>query len=227
MASYEVLLERVGSQKHLLNFWSELNDDEKAALVKQIDSIDFDTAREVFNASANIYTASPDNLTPVPNDHHVVFKNIPENERTHYWKKGLEAISRGEVAAIVLAGGQASRLGSSAPKGTIPLGLNISPCDSLLGIQASKIALLEKLGEREYPENKESSRIQWLVMTSQSTEQATREHLNKIIPAAGLSFDQVTIFSQAEIPAFDTDGNLLLSEKHKIVTAPTKEVVCT
>lgn len=58
-------------------------------------------------------------------------------------------------------------------------------------------------------------------MTSQSTEKATKEHLDKVIPATGLSFEQVTIFSQAEIPAFDNEGNLLLSSKHKVVTAPS------
>ncbi|PIO73598.1 hypothetical protein TELCIR_04432 [Teladorsagia circumcincta] len=109
--SYEELLERVGTQKHLLHFWNELSDDEKKSLAKQ-------------------------------------------------------AISRGEVAAIVLAGGQASRLGSSAPKGTIPLGLGVAPCDSLLGIQACKIALLEKLAKEEFPEAKETAKIPWLVMTS-------------------------------------------------------------
>ncbi|VDO34761.1 unnamed protein product [Heligmosomoides polygyrus] len=45
--------------------------------------------------------------------------------------------------------------------GTIALGLDVAPCDSLLGIQASKIALLEKLARQEFPESKESARIQW------------------------------------------------------------------
>ncbi|KAK6055714.1 hypothetical protein COOONC_06781 [Cooperia oncophora] len=117
--SYEVLLERVGSQKHLLQFWDELTEDERESLAKQIESINFDAVKKAFDASANVYTASPDNLTPVPDSHHIVFKNLSEEERSHYWRKGLEAISRGEIAAIVLAGGQASRLGSSAPKGNI------------------------------------------------------------------------------------------------------------
>ncbi|KAK5971391.1 UDP-N-acetylhexosamine pyrophosphorylase isoform b [Trichostrongylus colubriformis] len=218
--SYEYLLERVGTQKHLLHFWNELSDDDKRSLAKQIESINFDSVKKAFDASANVYTASPDNLTPVPDNHHLVFKNLSEEEKSYYWRKGLEAISRGEIAAIVLAGGQASRLGSSAPKGTLPLGLGVSPCDSLLSIQACKIALLEKLAIEEFPEAKETAKIQWLVMASRSTENATRNHLGEVIPAAGLSFDQVTMFTQAEIPAFDNDGNLLLADKHTVVTAP-------
>lgn len=220
MASYDLLMERVGSQKHLLNFWNDLSEKEKNALAKQIESIDFDGARKAFEASSDMYTASPENLNPIPDDHHIVFKDMSMKERNHYWRKGLQAISRGEVAAIVLAGGQASRLGSSAPKGTISLGVNVAPGDSLLGIQACKIALLEKLARREFPDAEQSAKIQWLVMTSQSTEQLTKEHLSLVLPAAGLSSEQVTVFSQAEIPAFDNDGNLLLSTKHSIVTAP-------
>lgn len=220
MPSYEELLKRVGSQKHLLSFWDELSDAEKDALAKQIEAIDFEHIKEAFEASSNVYAASPENLCPVSADRHIVFKNMSTKSRNHYWRKGLQAISRGEVAAIVLAGGQASRLGSSAPKGTVPLGINVAPGDSLLGIQASKIALLERLAHKEFPEEKEAAKIQWLVMTSESTERATKDHLNQVIGDVGLSPDQVTIFKQAEIPAFDNDGNLLLSNKHTIVTAP-------
>lgn len=58
-------------------------------------------------------------------------------------------------------------------------------------------------------------------MTSKSTEAATREHLEKVVPEAGLDWDQVTIFSQAEIPAFDFEGNVFMASKDSIVTSPS------
>ncbi|VDM80196.1 unnamed protein product [Strongylus vulgaris] len=161
MSLYQKLLDRVGSQKHLLRFWDELSEEQKHLLAEQIESIDFNAVKEAFETSSNIYTASPENLSPVAMDHHIVFRNLTNAERQRYWRKGLEAISHGEMAAIVLAGGQASRLGSTAPKGTIPLGLNVAPCDSLLGIQAVKIALLERLAAKEFPQQKEKGKIQW------------------------------------------------------------------
>lgn len=36
MSSYELLLDRVGSQTHLLNFWNDLSDVEKDSLAKQV-----------------------------------------------------------------------------------------------------------------------------------------------------------------------------------------------
>ncbi|KAK6014696.1 hypothetical protein OSTOST_19915, partial [Ostertagia ostertagi] len=171
-----------------------------------IESINFDAVKKAFDASANVYTASPDNLTPVPDSHHVVFKNLSEEERNHYWKEGLRAISRGEVAAIVLAGGQASRLGSSAPKGTIPLGLGVAPCDSLLGIQACKIALLEKLAKEEFPEAKETEQRfrGWCNDVETLTEKPQRNHFGGTnLPALqDYLFDQVTVFVQARNPGF-------------------------
>ncbi|VDM79338.1 unnamed protein product [Strongylus vulgaris] len=107
-----------------------------------IESIDFNAVKEAFETSSNIYTASPENLSPIAVDHHIVFRNLTNAERQRYWRKGLEAISRGEMAAIVLAGGQASRLGSTAPK-------------------AVKIALLERLAAKEFPQQKEKGKIQW------------------------------------------------------------------
>ncbi|KHJ79133.1 hypothetical protein OESDEN_21229 [Oesophagostomum dentatum] len=210
MSLYESLVQRVGSQKHLLRYWDELTKEQRSLLAEQIESIDFDAVKKAFETSANAYTASPENLSPVPDDHHVVFKNLSDAEKDRYWRKGLEAISRGEVSAIVLAGG------------TIPLGINVAPCDSLLGIQAAKIALLERLAAKEFPQTKGKGRIQWLVMASKTTEAATRAHLDMVAPACGLSPEQITIFRQAEIPAFDNEGNLLLSSRHSIVTAPSK-----
>uniref|UniRef100_A0A1I7XHD3 UDP-N-acetylglucosamine diphosphorylase n=1 Tax=Heterorhabditis bacteriophora TaxID=37862 RepID=A0A1I7XHD3_HETBA len=187
----------VGSQKHILQFWDELTTDEKEKLSHQIKSIDFEWSRRCFDNSSKVSPTNSENFHPVPS---------------------LEAISRNEVAAVVLAGGQASRLGSVAPKGTIPLGLNVSPVDSLIGIQAAKLALLEKLAAKMYPGTE--GKIQWLVMTSKSTEAQTRLHLDKVIAATDLSPEQVLVFSQAEIPAFDMDGNLLLENKYTIVTSP-------
>lgn len=57
---------------------------------------------------------------------------------------------------ITLAGGQASRLGSKEPKGTIKLGANIGTLDSLFLIQALQIKYLKQLAQETFPESKPS-----------------------------------------------------------------------
>ena len=109
-----------------------------------------------------------------------------------YNSSGLKAISAGKVAALVLAGGQASRLGSDRPKGVIPLGTGLgSRTDSLLFIQAAQIARLQKMARERFPGS--NPKITWLVMTSQSTDAETRKHLDEVLRETGLQWDQVHI----------------------------------
>lgn len=76
----------------------------------------------------------------------------------------MKAVSEGKVAALVLAGGQASRLGSDRPKGAIPLGTGLgSKTDSLLFIQAAQIAKIQRMSRQQFP-NSTNPIITWLIM---------------------------------------------------------------
>ncbi|CAJ0586028.1 unnamed protein product, partial [Mesorhabditis spiculigera] len=217
------LEKRLGDEAHLLRFWDELEQPQREALAAQIAEIDVAQCQEAFTTSANIHVPNLDNVKPVPADRYIVSSKLPSEERERLTKLGLEAISRNELCVLVLAGGQASRLGSAEPKGTIPLGLafpegSVAQGDSLLSIQAAKIRCLQDLASRTFPGT--HGKIQWAVMTSAGTKEATLKHLEKIVPANGLSIDDVTVFSQANIPAFSMDGSLLLSKKGEVCTAP-------
>ena len=47
-----------------------------------------------------------------------------ENNRTRYTETGIQAIQKGKVGAVLLAGGQGSRLGFNHPKGMFNVGVN-------------------------------------------------------------------------------------------------------
>ncbi|CAA91270.2 putative UDP-N-acetylglucosamine pyrophosphorylase [Caenorhabditis elegans] len=215
----EIISKFPGSEP-LLNFYNELSDAEKSKLFHQISTLNLSEAHQWFIDSADQRAPSTaEDLKPVLDSQHFVQAELHQVILDGLWNKGMDAIGRGEVCAIVLAGGQATRLGSSQPKGTIPLGINASFGDSLLGIQAAKIALLQALaGEREH---QNPGKIHWAVMTSPGTEEATREHVKKLAAHHGFDFDeQITIFSQDEIAAYDEQGNFLLGTKGSVVAAP-------
>ncbi|CAJ0930038.1 unnamed protein product, partial [Mesorhabditis belari] len=214
------LEQRVGEQVHVLRFWDELSEEERSSLSQQIEGINVNDCRSAFNDSVNVHLPQLDNITPIPDERYIVSSELSSNERSRLFNLGLESISRGELCVLVLAGGQASRLGSSMPKGTIPLGFNseIVEGDSLLSIQAAKIHRLEELSQKAFPGT--TGKIHWAVMTSSGTTKDTLAHLEEIVPLNGLSIDNVTIFSQANIPAFDQSGNFWLSKKGEICTAP-------
>ncbi|VDN56415.1 unnamed protein product, partial [Dracunculus medinensis] len=121
---------------------------------------------------------------------------------------GLRAIAEGKVAAVVLAGGQATRLGASKPK----------DCNSLFALQAARIARLQVLAAKQFPSYRPI--IHWIIMTSASTEADTKRHLEEIAQMSELTMDQITIFNQGELPCITFDEKLILSSKSKIATAP-------
>ena len=138
------------------------------------------------------------------------------NEREEWYKIGLEAIGKGEVGVVTLAGGQGTRLGSSEPKGCYKIGLPSG--SSLFRIQAEKVKKLEQLSSVQSTET-EKKRIYWYIMTSEPTHESTVKYFteNKNF---GLESDQVKFFQQGVLPAFDLEGKILLKNRGKISLAP-------
>lgn len=62
-----------------------------------------------------------------------------------WWSDGLELIADGEVAVLVLAGGQGTRLGPGAPAVKGMLELNLPEPRSLFQLQAERLLLIQKI----------------------------------------------------------------------------------
>lgn len=137
--------------------------------------------------------------------------------RAHWGKLGLEAISNNEVAVLLMAGGQGSRLGSSDPKGCF--NVELPSTKSLFQVQAEKILKIQELAGKEF-NTATTPRIEWYIMTSGPTRTATESYFvaNKWF---GLLKDQVTFFDQGTLPCFDLTGSkILLKSKTEIADAP-------
>ncbi|CAP22770.2 Protein CBG01478 [Caenorhabditis briggsae] len=216
----EEILSTMKEAEPLLAFYDELSNEEKSKLYKQLSTLNLSEARQWFiDSEEQRSPSSAEDFRPIPRSHHFAQTELHKVVLDQLWNTGMDAIAKGEVCAIVLAGGQATRLGSSQPKGTIPLGINAAFGDSLLGIQAAKIALLQALaGERDH---QTPGKIHWAVMTSPGTEEATREHVQMLAKHHGFDFDeQITIFSQDEIAAYNEKGEFLLGTKSSVVASP-------
>lgn len=206
-----------GSHDYLLKYWKELNVDERQQLVEQFKSIEADNAVNAFHDS--IMKQDFAGLEPIPDDRHIVSRKLPLEELKSYWNKGLEAIAHGKVAALALAGGQASRLGVSVPKGVLPLDLDSeSDCNTLFALQAYRIARLQNLARKEYPEF--DPVIPWYIMVSASTYNDTSDYLKRNVEKFGLLADNIHIFVQGQMPCFDLCGNFMLSNKAEVAMAP-------
>ena len=132
---------------------------------------------------------------------------IKERE-TEFREIGLDAIQKGKVGAVLLAGGMGTRLGSDDPKGMYNIGLT------------KEVYIFQRLIENLMDVVKEAGAIIPLyVMTSDKNHEATVKFLTEH-DYFGYKKEAVTFFMQEMAPACDYEGKVYLEEKWKISTSP-------
>ena len=114
---------------------------------------------------------------------------------------GEQILAQGQVAVLLVAGGQGTRLGFDKPKGMFPIGPVSNK--SLFQIHAEKVFALSQRYGRPVP---------FLVMTSPATHSDTvaffEENNHFRLPKS-----QVHFFEQGTMPAVDLNTGKLLLEK--------------
>ena len=135
--------------------------DERTALVGQLAGIDLaELDRLVRDARTSRTPFRPrDRLAPVPTESAATIDAATV-------RRGHEALARGEVAVLLVAGGQGSRLGFDKPKGMFPIG-PVSD-KTLFQIHAEKVLALGRRYGKPVP---------FLVMTSPATHADTESVL--------------------------------------------------
>jgi len=191
-------------QEHVLAWWDRLDESERRGLIDQLESIDLERLAELYAEREHTYKP-PDSLRIKPLD--IVPADAPDNASMR--AAGEEALRRGEAAALVVAGGQGSRLGFEHPKGMYPVG----PVSrkSLFQIHAEKVLALGRRYGKQPP---------FLVMTSPATDAETRQFF------AGKDYfgfprEEVFFFCQGTMPALDLGtGKVLLEAPGRLFLSP-------
>ncbi len=192
-------------QEHLLQYWDELDDAGQAKLAGQIDALDLD---ELSKLAESHVKQKPDAELPAEMSPPNVLPHMADAGRVELYeaaaKKGRELLDAGKVAAFLVAGGQGTRLGYDGPKGEFP----VTPVKDkpLFQTFAEQI---QAAGERH------GKAVPWYIMTSEVNDEATRTFFEKR-DYFGLDKANVTFFTQGMMPAFGTDGKLLLAEKDSL-----------
>lgn len=188
------------NQEQLLFYYEQLNEEQKGVLLSQIEKIDF----SVLDSIKERAEKTTGKLTPVDT---LSLEDIQAN-KGEYEKAGLQAIKQGKVAAVLLAGGQGSRLGSSAPKGTYNIGITREL--SIFACQMENIKSVAK---------KAGYNFHLFVMTSDINDKQTRDFF-KEKNYFGYEREKIHFFIQDLTPACSFDGKVLLSQKHLPALVP-------
>lgn len=195
---------RPHKQEHVLHWWSDLSESQRNALASQVASIDLDLIAHEMRRGP--LAPEPDFLAqfePPP-----VVKPSGSRDDAQAKATGEAMLRAGEVGLVLVAGGQGTRLGYNAPKGTFP----IMPLSgkTLFELHAEKIRALEARHDAELP---------LYVMTSTATDDATRTYFAEH-DHLGLGAGRVRFFRQDNMPVVDRDGRLIMSAKHAIAMSP-------
>jgi UDP-N-acetylglucosamine/UDP-N-acetylgalactosamine diphosphorylase len=195
-------------QGHLFRHWRELDERERDELASQVERVDFAlVARHAALARGELAAPPPASFEPPE-----VFPLARSAEQRSLAARARDAgarlLAEGKVGFLVVAGGQASRLGFEGPKGAFSIG-PVSGA-SLFELHARRL-----LAARA----RHGARAVWYVMTSQANDAATREYFERH-GHFGLDPRDVRFFSQAMVPALDFEGRILMSSRASLFLAP-------
>lgn len=122
---------------------------------------------------------------------------------------GERALRAGQVAVVLLAGGQGTRLGFPGPKGDYPF----APITrrTLFAHHAAKVAAIRA---------RYATALPWFVMTSPANDEDTRRSFAQA-DFFGLDPESVRFFVQGTLPAVDREtGGVLLEASDRLALSP-------
>lgn len=201
-------------QGHVYDFYSKLSAEDQQSLEQQLAKLDPEEINDIAKRAGE-YTEGDGVIEPLPANVVASMLDSDSADLESWRQKGLEAVANGQVAVLLLAGGQGTRLGSSAPKGCYDIGLPSNK--SLFQLQAERIAKVSQLASKAF--GKSSCRIPWYIMTSGPT-RAPTEAFFKENNFFGLDSSDVVFFEQGVLPCLTKDGKIILESAGKVAVAP-------
>ncbi len=187
-------------QLQLLDYYDELTQEQKNILLSDIERLDFS---DLSNIGAE-QSRKLGNISPAD----ALTCDDVERNREDYEKIGLSAIRAGKVAAVLLAGGQGTRLGSSLPKGMYDIGIT------------RRLTIFEQQMANIFEVTKKAGcMFHIFVMTSDINDAVTQQFFRQN-DYFGYDPSKIHFYRQKLAPTCSKDGKIYLDEKYKVSLSP-------
>jgi UDP-N-acetylglucosamine/UDP-N-acetylgalactosamine diphosphorylase len=194
------LLERYG-QEHLLCYYDALSDEEKNKLAEQIEKVDWKPIAMVHEGQKKQKRGY---IEPIEG---MSLKQIELNKEK-FTEVGLEMIKAGKIGAVLLAGGQGTRLGCEGPKGVVNIGIS------------KELYIFELLFMNIMEVTKKAGAwVPFYIMTSEKNHNETVTFL-KEHTFFGYPKEYVTFFVQDVAPSVDFQGRLIMEKPDGLSLSP-------
>jgi len=199
----------ISGQSHLFAFWDQLTARQQDQLLGEIMLANCDRIRSLYESCGE--KSDWAELARRAEPPQAVRLDGQDNQCSAADAKaaGEQALRQAKVAAILVAGGQGTRLGFNHPKGMYPVG-PVSNA-TLFQILFEKILAIGRRYGVEIP---------LYIMTSDATHIETEDYL-KEQSNFGLPASNVRLFCQGVMPAVDAaTGKILLADKGRVALSP-------
>lgn len=188
-------------QTHLLKYYDEISEDDKKSLISQVERLDM-SLLDCFNG--NNKNDKRGKFEPLGA---ITVEEVKEKQ-DKFTETGIDAIKQGKIAAVLLAGGQGTRLGFEHPKGMFNIGINKE-----LYIFECLINNIKSVSQ------KAGTWIPLYIMTSETNNSETIEFFEEH-NYFGYDKNYITFFVQDMAFAVDEKGKIILEDKNKIFLSP-------
>lgn len=185
-------------QTHISDYLEQLNDTAQETMLRQIDTLDLsildpECADEKRGSFAPLYATT--------------LGEIAQN-RARFTETGLAAIRAGKVGAVLLGGGQGTRLGCEHAKGMVDIGITRE-----LFIFECLMNNLKRVTDQA------GAYVPLFIMTSVENHDETQAFFAEK-NYFGYSREHIRFFRQEQLPTVDPEGRLMFSAPGVISTAP-------
>jgi UDP-N-acetylglucosamine/UDP-N-acetylgalactosamine diphosphorylase len=202
-------------QDHVLRWCGELDASRQARLLAEIDRVDFALLRRLHQQAQGVATsdeapaAKARRATPPSNMVRCPRSEADATARRAAHDRGMELFAAGRVGALLVAGGQGTRLDFPHPKGMFPIG------------PVSGKSLFQWLAEQLLARSRKAAvTIPYYVMTSDATHAETEDFF-RAHTFFGLDSAAIRFFPQGNMPAVDAaTGRVLLASKSELSLSP-------
>ena len=195
---FRSIMEQYDQQK-VLDIFDSRDEKDKERLLKQCDFLDFS-----FLSALQNHDGKRGEITPIRT------MKLPEIEKREeeFRNIGTEALKAGKVAALVLAGGMGTRLGSNHAKGMYDIGMT------------KPVYIFQRMFENMLDVvNETGAQIPLFIMTSIINDKEIKEFLYEH-KCFGYDPKQVHFFVQDMSPCIDIEGNIMFSKPDEFAMSP-------
>jgi UDP-N-acetylglucosamine/UDP-N-acetylgalactosamine diphosphorylase len=190
---------------------------EAQTLVKQLDGLDLARIAKLHTAAMDVDEKAKAGETGgkvEPLDSFDSLESAAQADKDAWQKTGMDALANGEVALLVLSGGQGTRLGFAGPKGKYDIELPSGK--TLFQLYAERLYRLQQLATKHGGGKKVV--IPWCIMTSPMNHQETVDFFEDN-DYWNLEKDAVHFFAQGTLPCMTEEGKLMLETGSKVGVA--------